>query len=81
MGVMHPTVQCIESFCSQANLDLLQEKGVSTKDERMTQTKEHFLRCLKHGKIALDDCLVPYLCTSKAILVFGTGFSDSHTFS
>ena len=76
---MHPTSQCNEAFVVKRILDLLQEKCASKKDERTMQTEEHFLRCL--GNIAQGELSGASLCTHKAILVFGTGFRDSHTFS
>ena len=76
---MHPTSQCNKAFVVKWILDLLQEKYASKKDERTTQTEEHFLRCL--GNIAQGELSGASLCTRKAILVFGTGFHDSHTFS
>ena len=76
---MHPTSQCNEAFVVKWILDLLQEKCASKKDERTMQTKEHFPRCL--GNIAQSELSGAFLCTHKAILVFGTGFRDSHTFS
>ena len=45
---MHLTSQCNEAFVVKQILDLLQEKCTSKKDERTTQTEEHFLRCLEH---------------------------------
>ena len=79
MGATHPTSQCNEAFVVKQILDLLQEKCALKKDERTTQTEEHFLRCL--GNIAQGKLSGASLCTRKAILVFVTGFCDSHTFS
>ena len=79
MGATHPTSQCNKAFVVKQILDLLQEKCASKKDERTMQTKEYFLRCL--GSIAQGKLSGAPLCTHKAILVFGTGFHDSHTFS
>ena len=78
MGVMHLIVQCNEAFAVKQILDLLQEKCALKKDERTMQTKEHFLRCLEHRIDCPDELSGAFLC--KAILVFGTGFCDSHTF-
>ena len=79
MGATHLTSQCNEAFVVKRILDLLQMKCASKKDERTTQTEEHFLRCL--GNIAQGVLSGASLCTHKAILVFGTGFRDAHTFS
>ena len=73
---MHPTSQCNEAFVVKQILDLLQEKCASKKDERTTQTKEHFLRYL--GNIVQGELSGVFLCTRKVILVFGTCFRDSH---
>ena len=75
MGAMHLTSQCDKAFVVKQIFDLLQEKCASTKDERTMQTKEHFLRFL--GNIAQGELSGAFLCTHKAILVFGTGFCDS----
>ena len=79
MGATHLTSQCNEAFVVKQILDSLQEKCASKKDERTTQTEEHFLRYL--GNIVQGDLSGASLCTCKAIIVFGTGFRDSHTFS
>ena len=79
MGATHLTSQRNEPFVVKQILDLLQEKCASKKDERTTQTEEHFLRYL--GNIVQGELSDTSLCTCKAILVFGTGFHDSHMFS
>ena len=68
-----------EAFVVKWILDLLQEKCALKKDERTMQTEEHFLRYL--GNIVQGKLSGAFLCTCKVILVFGTGFCDSHTFS
>ena len=78
-GATHLTSQCNKAFVVKRILDLLQEKCALKKDERTTQTEEHFLRYL--GSIAQGELSGASLCTRKAILVSGTGFHDSHTFS
>ena len=81
MGAMHPTSQCNEAFVVKQILDLLQEKCESKKDEKTTQTEEYFLRCLEHRIDCSRQIVSAFLCTRNTILVFGTGFCDSHTFS